>query len=61
MSSKREIGREMLENMQLTKEQYVNACALVDELSMEKGPLKCELPAEDEWASIDSMFTGHVV
>ena len=61
MRSRREIGREMLDNMQLTKEQYVNACALIDELAMEKGPLKCELPAEDEWASIDSMFTGHVV
>ncbi|MBO6248916.1 MAG: hypothetical protein J6N54_08915 [Bacteroidales bacterium] len=61
MSSKREIGREMLDNMTLTKEQYANACALIDELSMEKGPLKCELPVEDEWASIDSMFTGHVV
>lgn len=61
MSSKREIGRELIQNMQLTREQYINACALIDELAMEKGPLKSELPAEDEWASIDSMFTGHVV
>ena len=42
--------------MEVSKEQYVNFCSLVDELGLEKGPLKCELPKEDEWSKIDSSF-----
>ena len=54
--SRRELGKEILQNMEVSKEQYVNFCSLVDELGLEKGPLKCELPKEDEWSKIDSSF-----
>lgn len=50
---KRELGREILENMDLTKEQYLNLCALCNELDLEK---KGEEPEEEKdvsWEGLD--------
>ena len=35
--NKKELGKEILENMDLTKEQYMELCRLCDELELEKG------------------------
>lgn len=52
---KRELGREILENMDLTKEQYMELCALCDELDLEK---KGEEPKEERelsWEELDRL------
>ena len=36
VEQKRELSREMLENMDLTKEQYISMCKLCDELDLVK-------------------------
>ena len=34
--NKKELGEELLTNMDLTKEQYIAACELIEELELEK-------------------------
>jgi len=55
--SRKRIGNEMLQNMELTREQYENACALIDELHMERGDFKKPL---SEWEQIQATF-GEVI
>ena len=52
IEQKRAIAREMLENMDLTKEQYIEMCRMIDELHLvPKGdePLN---PEEMDWDDI---------
>ena len=35
-NNKKELGKEILDNMDLTKEQYLELCNLIDELELEK-------------------------
>ena len=34
--NKQELGQELLENMDLTKEQYIATCELIEQLELEK-------------------------
>ena len=55
MSTKQELGREILENMDLTKEQYLEACALCDELGLEKKGEEPEEEKEPTWEELDKL------
>ena len=48
---KQALSREMLANMDLTKEQYLNLCALCDELELEPKPEEIE-EKEESWDDI---------
>lgn len=48
---KRELAAEVLTNMDLTKEQYLNLCALCDELGLEPKPEEIE-EKEESWDDI---------
>ena len=52
---KRELGREILENMDLTKEQYMELCALCDELDLEKKGEEPEEEREMSWEELDRL------
>lgn len=57
MPNKNELGREMLDNMHLTKEQYQTMCGIVDDLELEKGPIEYpEEPKEEDWSDIENML-----
>lgn len=45
---KMELGREMLENMDLTKEQYIEMCKLCDELDLDRPSIEPEEPSWDD-------------
>ena len=36
--TKKQLGKEFLENMDLTREQYLELCALCDDLGLDKAP-----------------------
>lgn len=55
MLTKRELGREILENMDLTKEQYMELCALCDELDLEKKGEEPEEEREMSWEELDKL------
>ena len=52
MPDKKKLGKEMLENMHLTKEQYQTMCGIVDDLELDDGPIpeepKEEKPSDDK-------------
>lgn len=52
---KRELGREILENMDLTKEQYMELCALCDDLDLEKKGEEPEEEREMSWEELDRL------
>lgn len=52
---KRELGREILENMDLTKEQYMELCALCDDLGLEKKGEEPEEERELSWEELDRL------
>ena len=52
---KRELGREILENMDLTKEQYMELCALCDDLDLEKKGEEPEEEREMSWEELDKL------
>ena len=45
---KMELGREMLENMDLTKEQYIELCKMCDELGLTRPDAEPEEPSWDD-------------
>ena len=45
---KMELGREMLENMDLTKEQYIELCKMCDELDLNRPDAEPEEPSWDD-------------
>ena len=55
MPTKRELGREILENMDLTKEQYMELCALCDDLDLEKKGEEPEEEREMSWEELDRL------
>lgn len=55
--SRKSVGMEMLDNMSMTREQYENACALIDDLHMERGDFEKPL---SEWERIQVSF-GEVI
>ena len=55
MPTKRELGREILENMDLTKEQYIELCELCDELGLEKKGDEPEEEKELTWEELDKL------
>ena len=48
---KKGLAREVLTNMDLTKEQYLNLCGLCDDLGLEPKPEEIE-EKEDTWDDI---------
>ena len=51
---KKELGLEILKNMDLTKEQYLSMCGLIDDLDLEKGAVEIvEEEKEDTWEDIE--------
>jgi len=49
---KKELAREMLENMNLTKEQYIEMCRLCDELHLVPKSDEPLSPEEMDWSDI---------
>lgn len=49
---KKEFGREILENMDLTKEQYLNLCGLCDDLGLEPKSEEEIEEKEEDWDDI---------
>ena len=45
---KTELGREILENMDLTKEQYIELCKMCDELDLNRPDAEPEEPSWDD-------------
>ena len=55
MPTKRELGLEILQNMDLTKEQYLELCELCDDLGLEKKGDEPEEEKELSWEELDKL------
>lgn len=56
---KADLAKEMLENMDLTKEQYIELCRLCDELELEKKEDEVPGPEDMSWDEILENDNNH--